>query len=133
MVRIYKSHGGFRWQVVIASKLCNEPSDRMLIHISRDQFPSRENALNHLLMVHARMLIFVNLAAVSSKKPSKTIKLEQVEDRLRWNVVDEKGVIDSSYNLFESAEETFENLLRVYTELTLFITSIAKSNIGDPP
>lgn len=132
MVRILEAKKGeFVWDVVLSSKPAGD--DRDVVHRSRDTFSTRDAAFSHMLMVHALMQIFVNRAAVTSPKPCHAIEVKEFDGKLKWNVMDNRGSIDESSTLFETPGETFENLLRVYTELTLFITAVARTKIGDSP
>ena len=113
--------GEFSWSVLIEG----DP-----LHESELRFISEKAAFDHLLMVHAMMQVFVNGAAAESSSKTRTVEIFDSDGKLGWIVLTDKGVLEKSSRVFETSGEAFENLLRVYTELTLFITSIAKSKVA---
>lgn len=114
--------GKFSWSVLIEGDL---------LHESEWRFISERAVFDHLLMVHAMMQIFVNGAASEANPKTKTVEIIEIDGGLRWLILIENGELEKSSRVFETSGEAFENLLRVYTELTLFIASIAKSKVID--
>lgn len=112
--------GKFSWSVLIEGDS---------LHESELRFISERAAFDHLLMVHAMMQVFVNGAVAESSSKTGTVEIFDSDGKLGWIILTGKGALEKSSRVFETSGEAFENLLRVYTELTLFITSIAKSKV----
>lgn len=115
--------GKFSWSVLIEGDQ---------LHESEWRFISERAVFDHLLMVHAMMQIFVNGAASEANPKTKTVEIIDIDGGLGWLILlKNRGALEKSSRVFETPGEAFENLLRVYTELTLFIASIAKSKVID--
>lgn len=122
MINIGKFDSGkFSWSVLIEGDL---------LHESEWRFISEKAVFDHLLMVHAMMQIFVNGAATESISKTKTVDIFDSDGQLGWIILTDKGALEKSSRVFETNGEAFENLIRVYTDLTIFIASIAKSKVA---
>lgn len=100
------------------------------IHICHTGFSSRHDAIQNLFINHAMMSIFVGSVArgdMEAGANASGISFEKDEEgKFRWNIKSSDELTGMSYDGFGNVFEAMNNLIIIYTLLTVFVASIAQ-------
>ena len=125
-VQIQKAEDGFRWLLV------EEGGE---LHLCHRGFPSRLEALQNLFIHHIMMGTFVGALARGVEGYATLftgVRLEQEDVEFFWTITGEDGtLIGKSCGQFETMGSAYDNLIVVYTLLTIFVASAAQERVSE--
>lgn len=127
-VQFYKDDNGeYRWCTVEEDGIDD-------IHVSHKGFPRRFDAAENLFINHAMMGIFVSAVARREEEggsEASGLSFELKEGKTLWTIRHDGNLIGMSYFAFDDKFSAMDNLIILYTTLSVFVASMAqKRSIG---
>lgn len=133
-VEFYKDIGSeHRWRVTDG-----EHQGADILHGCHEGFSSKGGALHNLFVNHMFMNIFVQSAAggmeVSTDGDSGVWFEEGKDQKIRWKIKSGNGeIVGQSHQGFATEAAATDNLIIIYTMLTMFVAEVAQAKRSDRP